>query len=88
MPRVRHRDTPEYAADIIEGTKPISSQLAVAAGLLSMLLVAMSTMEAPLTRQDFPINGTGEMQASPADELGLLCSIGGKLVSWIAVEAS
>jgi hypothetical protein len=88
MPRVRHRDTPEYAVDVIEGAKPISSQLAAAAGLLTMLLVAMSAMEAPLTRQDLPNSGTGKMERRPANEPGFLCSIGGKLVSWITVEAA
>jgi hypothetical protein len=87
MPRVRHRDTPEYAFDVVEGAKPISSQLAAAAGLLTMLLVAMSAMEAPLTRQDFPLNGTGEMESPSAGEPGVLCSIGDRIVSWIAVEA-
>jgi hypothetical protein len=88
MPRVRHRDTPEYAMDVIESTKPISSQFAAAAGLLTMLLVAMSAMECPLTRQDLAVNGTGAMGSPFADEPGLLCSIGGKIVSWIAVEAA
>ena len=88
MPRVRHRDTPEYAVDVIEGAKPISSQLAAAAGLLTMLLVAMSAIEAPVMRQDLAVNGTGAMESPFADEPGLLCSIGGKIVSWIAVEAA
>jgi hypothetical protein len=88
MPRVRHRDTPEYAIDIIEGAKPISSQFAAAAGLLTMLLVAMSAMECPLPRQDLAVDGTGKMGNLSADEPGLLCSIGGKIVSWLAVEAA
>ena len=88
MPRVRHRDTPEYAVEVIEGAKPVSSQLAAAAGLLTMLLVAMSAMEVPMARQDFPIHRMGEMESPPANEPGLLCSIGGKIVSWITVEAA
>jgi hypothetical protein len=88
MPRVRHRDTPEYAVDVIEGAKPISSQLAAAAGLFTMLLVAISAIEAPVMRQDLAVNGTGAMESPFADEPGLLCSIGGKIVSWIAVEAA
>jgi hypothetical protein len=86
MPRVRHKDTPEYAMDIIEGVKPISSQFAAAAGLLTMLLVAMSAMECPLPRQDLAVNGTGAMGGPFADEPGLLCSIGGKIMSWVSVE--
>ena len=88
MPRLRRRDTPEYAFDVIEGAKPIGSQLAAAAGLLTMLLVAMSAVDAPLPRQDFAIDATGEIERPHREEPGLLCSIGGKIVSWIAVEVS
>jgi hypothetical protein len=48
MPRVRHVDTPDYAVDVIDGARPIGSQLAVAGALLSVLLVAMTSVEAPL----------------------------------------
>jgi hypothetical protein len=88
MPSVRHRDTPEYAVEVIEGAKPISSQLPAAAGLLTMFLVAMSAVEAPITRQDPAVNGTGAMESPVADKPGLLCSIGSKIVSWISVEAA
>jgi hypothetical protein len=74
--------------DVIESAKPISSQFAAAAGLLTMLLVAMSAMEGSLTRQDLAVDGTGTMESPFADETGLLCSIGGKIVSWIAFEAA
>jgi hypothetical protein len=74
--------------DVIESAKPISSQFAAAAGLLTMLLVAMSAMECPLTRQDLALNGMGATGSSFADEPGMLCSIGGKIVSWISVEAA
>jgi hypothetical protein len=53
-----------------------------------MLLVAMSAMECPLPRQDLAVDGTGKMGNLSADEPGLLCSIGGKIVSWLAVEAA
>jgi hypothetical protein len=88
MPRLRRRDTPEYAFDVIEGAKPIGSQLAAAAGLLTMLLVAMSAVDAPLPRQDFAIDATGEIEGPHREEPRPLCLIGGKIVSWIAVEAS
>ena len=74
--------------DVIEGAKPISSQLPAAAGLLTMLLVAMSAVEAPITRQDPMVSGTGAMESPVADKTGLLCSISGKIVSWISVEAA
>lgn len=74
--------------DVIEGAKPISSQFAAAAGLLTMLLVAMSAMDCPITRQDPAVNETGAMGSPFADEPGLLCSIGGKIVSWISVETA
>jgi hypothetical protein len=74
--------------DVIEGAKPISSQFAAAAGLLTMLLVAMSAMECPLPRQGLAVNGTGTMGSPFTDEPGLLCSIGSKIVSWIGVEAA
>jgi hypothetical protein len=88
MPRVRHGDTPEYAVDVIAGVKPIGSQLAVAAGLLAMVLVAMSTVEAPMQSQDLLGDALTQAQRLPTDTPGLLCSIRGKIVSWISVEAS
>jgi hypothetical protein len=88
MPRVRHGDTPEYAVDVIAGVKPIGSQLAVAAGLLAMVLVAMSTTEAPMQGQDLSGDAPAQAERLPTDTPGLLCSIRGKIVSWISVEAS
>jgi hypothetical protein len=88
MPRVRHRDTPEYAVDVINGAKPIGRELTGAAGLLTLLLVAMSAMEAPFPRQDFHVDRTGEMESPSAHEPGLLCSIGGTILNGIAIQAS
>jgi hypothetical protein len=88
MPRIQHSDTPEFVVHAIEGAKPIGSQLAGAAGLLTILLVAMSAVKAPMPRQDVRTVEVVEKESSPAQETGLLCSIGGKIVSWIAVEAS
>jgi hypothetical protein len=48
----------------------------------------MSAMECPLTRQNLAVSGTGAMESPFADKPGLLCSIGGKIVSWISVEAA
>jgi hypothetical protein len=88
MSRTRRGDSPEYAFDVIEAAQPIAPQLTAATGLFTMLLIAMSTIEAPLPRQDFAVDGTGETECSISDEPRLLCSIGGKIVSWVAVEAS
>jgi hypothetical protein len=88
MPRIQHRDTPEFVVRAIEGAKPIGSQLAGAAGLLTVLLVAMSAVEAPMPRQDVRIVEVVGKESSPVQEASLLCSIGGKIVSWIAVEAT
>jgi hypothetical protein len=88
MPRLPRGDTPEYAVDVIEGARPIGSQLAAAAGLLTMLLVAMSAVEAPLPQLDLAVGVTGEMKSSPAHDPGLLCAVSGKILNWIAVQAS
>ena len=56
MPRIRQSDTPEYAVDVIDGARPVGSQLAIAAGILTVLLGAMSLAEAPMLRQDIHIN--------------------------------
>jgi hypothetical protein len=88
MPRIRHEDAPEYAVDVMDSAKPIGSQLAAAAGLFTMLLVAMSAVEAPMPRQPPYADATREMESPSAHEPGLLCSIGGKFRNWIAVEAS
>jgi hypothetical protein len=88
MPRLHRADTPEYAVNVIEGARPIGSQLAAAAGILTMLLVAMSAVEDPVHRQDLAINGTSKMENLSSHEPGLLCSVGGKVLSWIAIQTS
>jgi hypothetical protein len=86
MPRVRHADTPDYAVDVIDDARPIGSQLAVAAALLTVLLVAMTSVEAPLARPDPYSDGQGQIErpSPPA----LLCSYGGNLRDRIVVEGS
>ena len=88
MPRVRQSDTPEYAVDVIDGARPVGSQLAIAAGILTVLLVAMSLAEAPMLRQDIHINEAESTEAFPRTNRGFLCSIGGKVKDWVSVEAS
>ena len=86
MPRVHHADTPDYAVDVIDGTRPIGSQLAVAAALLSVLLVAMTSVDAPMARHDPYGDGRGQIErpSPPA----LLCSYSGNLRDRIVVEDS
>jgi len=86
MHDVRHADTPDYAVDIIDGARPIGSQVAVAAALLTVLLVAMTSMEAPMARQDPDSDRRGQIERlfPPA----LLCSYGGKSRVRMAVEGS
>jgi hypothetical protein len=86
MPRVRHADTPDYAVDVIDDARPIGSQLAVAAALLTVLLVAMTSVEAPMARHDPYSDGQGKLErpSPPA----LLCSYGGNLRDRIVVEGS
>jgi hypothetical protein len=86
MPRVRHADTPDYAVDVIDGARPIGSQLAVAGALLTILLVAMTSVEAPMARHDPYGDGQGQIEhPSPPT---LLCSYGGNLRDRIVVEGS
>jgi hypothetical protein len=86
MPRVRHADTPDYAVDVIDGARPIGSQLAVAGALLTVLLVAMTTVEAPMARHDPYNDGQGQIErpSPPA----LLCSYSGNLRDRSVVEDS
>ena len=44
MFRTRRGEYPDYAKDVMDGAKPIASQLTVAAGMLATLLVAMSAI--------------------------------------------
>ncbi|WP_046869250.1 hypothetical protein [Microvirga massiliensis] len=88
MPRARRDDTPDYVIDVIDDAKPIGSQLAAAAGLLITVLIAMSAVEAPMQEQDLQVDGIGAIESPSADGPGLLCSIGGTIMSWIAVDAS
>jgi hypothetical protein len=62
MPRVRHADTPDYAVDVIDGARPIGSQLAVAGALLTVLLVAMTSVEAPMARHALYSDGQGKIE--------------------------
>ena len=88
MPRIRQSDTPEYAVDVIDGARPVGSQLAIAAGILTVLMSAMSLAEAPMLRQDIHINEAESTGSLSKDERGFLCSIGGKVKDWVSVEAS
>ena len=88
MPRVKHSDTPEYALDAIDGARPVGSQLAIAAGILTVLMSAMSLVEGPMLRQDLHINEAESTGSLSKDEPGLLCSIGEKVKDWVSVEAS
>jgi hypothetical protein len=88
MPRIRQSDTPEYAVDVIDGARPVGSQLAIAAGILTVLLGAMSLAEAPMLGQDFHINEPENTGSLAKDEPGFLCSIGGKVKDWVSIEAS
>jgi hypothetical protein len=90
MPRIRHPDNPDYAVDVIDGAKPIGSQLSVAAGLLSMLLAAMTTMETPVQPHDPVANGAGATEVSEPSVSGPgpLCLIGEKVKDWNGVTAS
>jgi hypothetical protein len=45
VPHTRHRNDPDYAKEVMDGARPVSSQLTVAAAILATLLVAMSAIE-------------------------------------------
>jgi hypothetical protein len=80
MPRFRHADIPEYVSDMIASTQPIGRQLGVAAGLATMLLIAMSAMEAPMLSQDAYADRTREAESS-SPNASWLCMISDQLRS-------
>jgi hypothetical protein len=88
MPRIRHLDKPDYAVEVIDSAKPVRSQFAVAAGLLTMLLVAMSAMEPPMQPQHLYATEASDMEGPPAQDPKMLCSIGDRIRGWIGVTAS
>jgi hypothetical protein len=88
MPRIRHLDRPDYAVDIVDGARPIRSQFAVAAGLFTVLLVAMSAIEPPMQPQHLYATEASGMERPPAQDSKLLCSIGDRIRGWIGVTAS
>jgi hypothetical protein len=90
MPRIRHPDNPDYAVDLMDGAKPIGSQFAVAAGFLTVLLIAMSVMETPMQPQE-PTGSKAEateMGEPSVPGPGPLCLIGTKVRDWISVAVS
>jgi hypothetical protein len=80
MPRLHPGETPEYVSDTIASAKPIGSQLGVTAGLLIMLLIALSAMEAPMLSRDAYVNRAGEAE-STSPNASWLCMIGEQLWS-------
>ena len=88
MPRSLHRDNPDYAVDVMDGVKPIGPQLVVASVLLTVLLTGMSAMDAPLQPRNLYVAGDSGTESLPAQEAGLLCSIGDKVKGWIIVTVS
>jgi hypothetical protein len=90
MSRTRHPDNPDYAIDVIEGAKPISTQLSVATGLFAVLLIAMSAVATPMRPQD-PVAGDAQatgMEESSSSGQGPWCLSGNKVRDWIAVVAA
>jgi hypothetical protein len=88
MPRIQYRDNLDYAVDIVDRAKPIGSQFAVAAGVLTVLLVAMSAMEVPMQPHELSAAGARDVESPSIQESGLLCSISERFRGWIAVTAS
>ena len=90
MPRTRHPDNPDYAVDVIDGAKPIGTQLSVATSLFAVLLIAMSTVAAPIQPQD-PVAGDAQaigMEEPSLSGPGPWCLFGNKVRGWIAVAAA
>ena len=52
MHHMKYRDTPAYADDIANSARPVGSQLVFAAGILSVILIAVSAFEASTLSQD------------------------------------
>ena len=90
MPRSRHPDTPDYANDVMDGAKPIGSQLSVAAGFLAVLLVAMSAMESPMQPRDLAASDAGAtgIREPSTPGPGPLCLVGNKIMDWIGLTVS
>ena len=88
MPSSLHCDNPDYAVDVMNGAKPIGLQLVVASVLLTVLLTGMSAMDAPLQLRDLYVAGDSGTESLPAQDAGLLCSIGDKVKGWVTITAS
>ena len=85
MPSNQYRDNPDYAVDVMDGAKPIGSQLVAASVLFTALLAGMSAMDVPMEPRDLYVAGRSEAGSLPAQEAGLLCSIGDKVRGWITI---
>jgi hypothetical protein len=81
MHRAKYREIPAYADDIISSARPVKSQLVLGAGFLSVLLIAMSAVEAPMLHQSSyssqPIEDGGTFQSIS----WLMCMFGEKPTS-------
>jgi hypothetical protein len=88
MPSSLHRDDPDYAVDAMDGAKPIGAQLVVASVLLTVLLAGMSAMDVPMQPRDLYVAGESRTESLPAQDTGLLCSIGDKVKGWVTTTAS
>ena len=88
MPSSLYRDNPGYAVDVMEGAKPIGPQLVAASVLLTVLLAGMSVMDVPMQPRDLYVAGESGTESLPAQEAGLLCSIGDKVKGWVTITES
>lgn len=88
MPNSLHHDNPDYAVDVIDGAKPIGPQLVAASALLTVLLAGMSVMDVPMQPRDLYVAGESGTESLPAQEAGLLCSIGDKVKGWVTITES
>jgi hypothetical protein len=88
MPSSLHRDNPDYAIDVLDGAKPIGPQLVAASVLLTVLMAGMSVMDVPMQPRGLYVAGENVTGSLPAQEAGLLCSIGDKVKGWVTITES
>lgn len=81
MHRAKYRETPAYADDIMSSARPVKSQLVLGAGFLSVLLIAMSAIEAPILRQDIYVGQPAEDGGAIQSISWLMCMFGEKPTS-------
>jgi hypothetical protein len=88
MHRRAAEDTPSYVADAVASAQINGRELAASFGLVTLVLLAMTLIEAPILFQDGPTQLTEDKRIISPDGSSSICTTARSLMEQVATEPS